>query len=784
MCIKSGITDLKVENNNSIKENGEITSGDFCKDSLAVLDMLPNLVWRSDTDGKRNYFNQSWLAFTGRTFEQEMGDGWAQGIHPEDQERYSQVCQESLEKRQPFEVAYRLRHHDGEYRWILDTARPYQDGKGNFLGFMGSCVDISQRKQMEKELADLNAVIQKNEVELQKNEVALRKSEAMFKGLFEYAPDAIIAFDGSGTIQLANQKAEQVLGSPRAEIIGKTVDTVLFAQRESDERHADQLRAFIANIAHRPMTSAVANVCLVLSARRVDGTRFPADVHLGLLETDDYSLVVATISDSTERRQAEAAIREREKLLLTAASSAPLVFFKVDKNGILQLSLGKSLARQMNGEDPIGKSIYTLYKNVPDVIRGIERALKGETFTTVIETGENTYEATYAPVLNERGEVTSVIGVASDVTRHREVEAALRESEAHFRTIFNDTVLGIKLIDPIGRIVETNPALQEMLGYTADELQRMTFQDLTYPEDTPIMTLLLNNLLSGKMDHFRVEKRYLHKNGQVIWGKLAMSLFRRHDGTPVFGIGMIENITPQKQAEAELAELQRRMIDSAEMERLNLAQELHDGPLQDLQSIAFETAMLENMIQDPEGLAELQQLQEEVHKVSQSLRTVCGDLRPPALTPFGLEKTLRSHAERFKEQHPDINVQLDLMNDGKLLSERVRLALFRIYQHAMANILRHSQAKNVRISFGFDDNEIRLRIQDDGKGFKVPNRWIALVREGHFGIVGSIERAESVGGKFEIRSKPGTGTEINVVVPRREEEQIAVRERFRASYSE
>src|SRR5690606_4502725 len=139
------------------------------------------------------------------------------------------------------------------------------------------------------------------------------------------------------------------------------------------------------------------------------------------------------------------------------------------------------------------------------------------------------------------------------------------------------------------------------------------------------------------------------------------------------------------------------------------------------------------------------------------------------------------HADHFQEQHPDLNVTLDLMNDGKTLPERVRLALFRIYQHSMANIVRHAKARNVKVTFRFDEHKIELKIDDDGVGFKVPHRWIELVRDEHFGLVGSIERAESIGGKMVIKSNKGAGTRITVTVPRREEEQVTQRERFKTS---
>jgi signal transduction histidine kinase len=135
------------------------------------------------------------------------------------------------------------------------------------------------------------------------------------------------------------------------------------------------------------------------------------------------------------------------------------------------------------------------------------------------------------------------------------------------------------------------------------------------------------------------------------------------------------------------------------------------------------------------------------------------------LAPFGLEKAIRSHAEQFAEIHPDITVVLDLMPDRQTLPERMRLALFRIYQMALTNVIRHAQASLVEVTFRFDNDSVLLSIQDDGCGFKLPKRWFEFAHQGHLGLAGAAERAEAMGGSLEVHSKPGEGTLIKVVLP-------------------
>ncbi len=128
-----------------------IRSRDF---SLTLLDKFPAMVWRSGLDGKCDYFNQTWLAFTGRSLEEERGDGWTHGVHPVDREHCLTTYKNAFETREGFEMEYRLHRHDGTYRWIIDVGHPFNNLEGEFVGFIGSCYDITPRKEGEQALQE------------------------------------------------------------------------------------------------------------------------------------------------------------------------------------------------------------------------------------------------------------------------------------------------------------------------------------------------------------------------------------------------------------------------------------------------------------------------------------------------------------------------------------------------------------------------------------------------------------------------------------------------------
>jgi PAS domain S-box-containing protein len=141
---------------------------------LRLLRDAPALIWHSGTDAKCDWFNATWLQFTGRTMEQEVGDGWVEGVHPDDLERCVSTYMEAFGARLSFEMEYRLRSSSGEYRWITDRGIPVQSAAGQFAGYIGYCFDITEK---------------------QRSEEALRLSEEKFRQIFEGSPSGIALFE-------------------------------------------------------------------------------------------------------------------------------------------------------------------------------------------------------------------------------------------------------------------------------------------------------------------------------------------------------------------------------------------------------------------------------------------------------------------------------------------------------------------------------------------------------------------------------------------------------------
>lgn len=151
-------------------------------------------------------------------------------------------------------------------------------------------------------------------------------------------------------------------------------------------------------------------------------------------------------------------------------------------------------------------------------------------------------------VLNYHGR-KATMGTVKDITERRQIEEALRESEARFRAIFEQSTIGMVRVDLSGRPVETNSVFRQMLGYSSEELRKMVFTDFTHPDDAGLDVELFRELASGIREKFQMKKRYIRKDGSIFMGRFTVSLVRDRAGRPQFAIWMVEDITERKMAE-------------------------------------------------------------------------------------------------------------------------------------------------------------------------------------------------------------------------------------------
>jgi PAS domain S-box-containing protein len=247
-----------------------------------VAEHAPVLIWMSEIAKQAVYFNRSWLDFTGRTLAQQLGGGWTGDMHPEDRDRCVSLYERAFDARIPFEVEYRLRHHDGGYRWVLDCGAPRYRPNGAFAGYIGSCVDITPRKFAEE---------------------ALRASEQRFRALIEHSNDVICVCDAHATITFVSASVQRICGRDARDILGRNAFTLMHPRDAAEIRQT--LRQTLADPS-RPLSLQLRYRDQEDMWRWLEGTMINQ-----LLETGIHGVVV-NLRDITERKRADV---ERERLL-------------------------------------------------------------------------------------------------------------------------------------------------------------------------------------------------------------------------------------------------------------------------------------------------------------------------------------------------------------------------------------------------------------------------------------------------------------------------------------
>lgn len=315
-----------------------------------MADSAPVLIWVAGTDKLCTYFNQGWLAFTGRTLEQEIGNGWVQSIHPDDLKRYLDTYDRSFDARREFHMEYRLRRRDGQYRWLLDHAVP-RFAAERFLGYIGSCVDITERKKAEELLKHAHDELR-----------------ARLASIVQSSSDAILSKTLDGRITSWNAAAEQMFGYRAKEIVGRSISVLIPA------KGPDDLLEALERIKRGETVEPLETVRV-----RKNGRRVPVFLTLSPIKNAQGLVTGASaiMRDITQRKRLEAEIlqvSEREKRRIAEDLHDGLGQQLVGISCLID-SLEKDLVVEGSQYSPAAAKIYNLLNATVSQARSLARGL-------------------------------------------------------------------------------------------------------------------------------------------------------------------------------------------------------------------------------------------------------------------------------------------------------------------------------------------------------------------------------------------------------------------------
>lgn len=332
-----------------------------------------------------------------------------------------------------------------------------------------------------------------------------------------------------------------------------------------------------------------------------------------------------------------------------------------------------------------------------------------------------------------------------------------RASGLDYRTIFESAADGILVVGADGTIVDVNPEALRQFGYEESDLVGRSID------------VLVPKALAGT--HVRHRERYRQDPSPRPMGIGLELCGARKDGTefPVeislsseeaggerYVICVVRDMTERSQ----LRSLGIEAIDAAERERRRIAQELHDDTAQLLSGIILRLKLLVEEEDADSRIAAGEEVREQIREAAEGVRRIARGLRPPALEDAGIVTALRGHTQAFLDR---AEVTWELHSDAvdHLLSDNARLALYRVVQEAISNVVRHAGASKLEITIRDADECVVVKVSDDGCGFDVEK-----ARSGSgLGLLGMRERAAGVGGTLGYRSRPGEGSTITLTLP-------------------
>src|SRR5215469_2806891 len=710
-----------------------------------MADTAPVMIWMSGPDKLCTFFNKVWLNFRGRTMEQELANGWAEGVHPDDLDRCMATYSASFEARRGFRMEYRLRRADGEYRWILDDGAPRFTNAGLFAGYIGSCIDITERRRADEERQKF---------------VSLADRSLEFIGMCDldfrpfYINSAGMRLVGLDNLEAACRVEIKDYFFPEDQPF---ITNEFFPRVLRDGHGAVEIR-----VRHFKTGAAIWMLFNVFNI--FDGR--------GAL------VGWATVSiNITDRKKAENALRGalQQLQLVTDNMPAAVARYSRDRRYVWASKtytawLGR-LPDELVGRlipDVVGTGGYEVFRP------HIEKVLSGqrdefETRVDFLPGGARWIHVVYVPTTGQDLKIDGWTAVLDDVTERHEAEDRLRKSEERFRATFFQAAVGIAQtsVDDQWRLF--NDRLCEIVGYSREELREEKLIEITHPHDREASLTAREKLLAGEISSWSSEKRYIRKDGETVWARLFVSLVRDQHNEPEYFISVLEDITEKiqalrllQQSRQELRALAGRLINAQEEERKRISRELHDDLSQKLALLAFNTSSL---LAEPAPSAEkmneqLRNLQARVQQLAQNARQLSHELHPSVLEDLGLVAALNELCEEFSARE-GIEVMFEPEAIPKVLPIDLGSCLYRVSQEALHNVLKHAQASQARLKLGTSADGIHLCIRDNGVGF---DSEAGLSRPG-LGIVSMKERVRLVQGEFSIDSRPEQGTEVRVFVP-------------------
>ncbi len=734
-------------------ENELKKSADFY---LTLLYDFPYLIWRSDVDGHYDYFNGAWLRFTGRTLEQEQGEGWLDSVHPEDRETCLHIYNEAFQRRTSFITEFRLRRYDGECRWIRGEGRPYMNLQGEFAGYIGTYFDITENKRSEERLTKIGE---------------------HYRRIIQLLPDTVLIHSG-GRIVFANEEAKRLLKvDDKQDICGWSILDFIHPERREIARQRIQM-VEKENVAVPRMEQKLV---------RTDGTIVDVDVASAPFVFNGQPAVLSVFRDITERNQTLQAIRESEQQYSSLFENNHSVMMIIDP-GTGEIKQANRAACEFYGyskEQLTKMNIAEINTFNPDQINEeMQLALKEQrkhfNFRHRLANGELRDVEVFSGPIPIKGK-TLLYSIVHDVTEKRKAEELVRKlSQA-----VEQSPASVVITDLEGKIEYVNPKFTQVTGYSVEEAIGQNPRILKSGEwPSEAYRELWETITAGK--EWRGEFHNKRKDSTLYWEYASISPIRNEKGEITHFLAVKEDITERKLAEAELArakeaaeaanrakdqflanmshEIRTPMNGIIGMTELVLATELTNEQREYLEIVKDSSESLLRLLNDLLDLSKIEAGMIELEKA-----------------PFCLEEAVKKAVEPLRHMANQKGLRLSCRIEpaiaGQVIGDRYRLA--QVLTNLVGNAVKFTENGEIKVSITgkeTDEDGVRMRrlqfsVADTGIG--IPADKMDRLFKSFSQVDGSTTRkyegtglglaickhlVELMGGTIQVESKEGEGS--------------------------
>ena len=595
-------------------------------------------------------------------------------------------------------------------------------------------------------------------------EAALRKSEERFRATFEQSAVGMAHVAPDGRFLRVNRKLCDIVGYTRDEMLARTFQQIT---------HPDDLDSDRIDV-DRLLSGEIDSYSKEKRYIHKNGKIVWVSITPTLLREDggEPRWAVAVVQDITQRKTLEEALRRSEERYRGLFEAAFEAIFLSEKGVCLEQNAAAEEMFGYTSAEAVGRkgAEWIVPEDREMVTKHMLSGYEGPYEVTALRKDGSTFPAEIqARMMHYEGRTVRVTALA-DITEQKQSTVALRESERKHRTLLETLPQKIFLKDTNSAYTFCNENYARDLGIRSREIAGKTDFDFFPRELAEKYRADDKNLIEvGRTLEF--DEKYV-LNGKTTWVRTVKTPIRDDQRTVVGILGIFWDITEHKQAEIKIGEYQRRLkalasklTVSEERERRRIALDLHDHVGQSLSFARVQLAAAIKGTTDTDLAAELNEISQSLLQAVQDTRDIMYDLSSPAIDEFGLDAAISEWMDdRIASRH---GLKTELIADVMKtpLDDDTRVIIFRSVRELLTNVVKHAHATKVSVRMMAEADTLRVAVEDDGVGFRVPGAADADSGEGGFGLFSISERMSDLGGGLEIESEPGRGCRAVLVFP-------------------